>query len=351
MATLTETAYHTRRAINWAILGIIAYILLRIFWSIFVMVWLTVFPPKAPPPNHAFGKLPAIKFPEPQATPSGQLTFTLETIEGRVPPASPSATVYFMPKSPANLLALTKTQDFARRLSFDPTPIAETKNIYRFEDPELIVRRLRYDIVSNNFILRYAFEQDPGVFSERNVPGTAGALAEAKSMLQVYELFVPELAGGRQTATFLRLSGNRLTPTTSQSQADAVRVDFFRRRVGGGSVFTPYPDEGLVSLVFSGANNTKKRILQFAYTFWPIDYETTATYGLKTSDQAWEELKTGVGYIARYPKTDSTVTVRNAYLGYYDSFEPQTYLQPIFVFEGDDGFLGFVPAIAPPWTE
>ncbi|KKU87919.1 MAG: hypothetical protein UY16_C0016G0011 [Candidatus Gottesmanbacteria bacterium GW2011_GWA2_47_9] len=351
MATLTETAYHARRAINWAILAVIAYVILRAFWSIFVVVWLTVFPPKAPPPNHAFGKLPAIKFAEPQATPSGQLTFTLETIQGRVPPASPSATVYFMPKSPANLLALTKTQDFAKRLSLNPTPIAETKNIYRFEDPDLLLRRLRYDIVSNNFILRYGFEQDPGVFSERNIPGSAGALAEAKNMLQVYELFVPELAGGRSTVTYLRISGNKFTPTTSQSQADAARVDFFRRPVGGIPVFTPYPDEGLVSFVFSGANNTKKRVLQFAYTFWPIDYETSATYGLKSSEQAWEELKSGKGYIARYPKTGNVITVRNARLGYYDSFEPQTYLQPMFVFEGDDGFLGYVPAVAPPWTE
>src|SRR5574341_83088 len=206
MASLTETAYHTRRIVNWAILAVIAYILLRIFWSVFIALWLAIFPPKPPAPNHAFGRLPAVKFPEPQATPSGQFTFTLETIQGRVPPASESATVFFMPKSPANLLALTKTQDLARRLRLNPTPIAETKNIYRFEDADSIVRRLRYDIVSNNFILRYAFEQDPGVFSERNVPSSAGALAEAKSMLQVYELFVPELAGGRQTVTYLRLS-------------------------------------------------------------------------------------------------------------------------------------------------
>ncbi len=351
MATLTETAYHTRRVINWTILAIVSYILLRIFWSVFVSVWLIVFPPKAPPPNHAFGKLPAVKFPDPQSTPSGQLTFTLETIEGRVPAASASATVYFMPKSPANLLGLTNTQEFARRLNFAPTPIAETKNIYRFEDPMLVLRRLRYDIVSNNFILRYNFENDPGVFSEKSVPGTAGALAEAKSMLQVYELFNPELAGGRQIVTFLQISGDKLIPTTSQSQADAVRVDFFRRPVGGAPIVTPYPDEGLVSFVFSGATNSKKRVLQFAYTFWPIDYQTTATYALKPSQQAWEELKAGHGYIARYPKTGTAITVRSAHLAYYDSYEPQTYLQPVFVFEGDDGFLGYVPAVAPPWTD
>ena len=351
MASLTETAYYTRRTINWLILATITYFLLRAFWSVLLVAWLTVFPPKPQPPNHAFGKLPAIKFPPPQATPSGQLTFILETIEGAVPPASPSATVYFMPKSPANLLGLTRTQEFAQRLRFNPTPIAETKYIYRFEDPETPLRRLRYDIVSNNFILRYAFDQDAATFALRNIPDAAGSLAEAKNILQVYDLFVPDLIDGKTAVTFLRSSGNQLVATTSQSQADAVRVDFFRRPVDGIPVFTPDPQEGLVSLVFSGATNTNKRVLQFAYTFWPIDYDTRATYSLKTSSQAWEELKTRKGHIARYPATGSVATVRNVHLGYYDTFEPQTYLQPLFIFEGDGGFLGYVPAVAPEWTE
>lgn len=351
MATLTETAYYARRAINWAILGIIAYFLLRIFWGLFVAGWLAVFPPRALPPNHAFGKLPALKFPAPTASPSGKLTFRLETIQGAVPPASPSATVYFMPKTPANLLALTRTEDFAQRLQFSPNPIAESKNIYRFDDPELPLRRLRYDIVSDNFVLRYGFEQESGVFAQRNLPSAGAAIAEAKTMLQTYQLYVPDLTAGTNAVTWLRFSGNQLVPTTSLSQADAVRVDFFRRPIGAIPVFTPYPGEGLSSFVFSGSDNIKKRVLQFAYSFWPIDYQTTATYAIKPSSQAWQELQQGLGFIARYPTTGTAVTVRTVYLAYYDSFEPQTYMQPIFVFEGDDGFLAYVPAIASPWTE
>ncbi|MBI5619928.1 hypothetical protein HY950_03130, partial [Candidatus Gottesmanbacteria bacterium] len=67
--------------------------------------------------------------------------------------------------------------------------------------------------------------------------------------------------------------------------------------------------------------------------------------------QAWQELQSGMGFIARYPATGASVTVRNVTIAYYDSFEPQMYLQPVFVFEGDDGFVSYVPAVAPPWTE
>ncbi|MFZ5844919.1 MAG: hypothetical protein ACOY0S_00430 [Patescibacteria group bacterium] len=352
MATLTETAYYTRRTINWIILAFIAYIVLRIFWSIFVALWLIIFPPKPPPPNHAFGKLPALKFPPPEASPAAQLTFRLETIQGSVPTASASATVYFMPKSPANLLAITRAQNLAKRLGFDPTPIQESKNLYRFNDPTLPLRRLRYDLVSNNFVLRYAFEQDPGFFTERNLPSQDEAIAEARSLLQTYNLYAEDIAGGKISLSFLKFNGNRLVTTTSLSQADSLRVDFFRKPIGGTPIFYPHPNEAPISLVFSGSRNANKRLIQFAYTYWPIDYQTLATYSLKTSYQAWQELQSGGGYIARYPLSGNNVAViRNVYLAYYDSFEPQTYLQPIFVFEGDEGFLAYIPAVASEWTE
>lgn len=350
MASLTETAYVARRAINWAILAVITYILIRIFWSVFSTVFLLVFPPKAIPPNHAFGKLPAVKFPE-TATPSAKLTFQLQTIEGTVPAASASAVVYFMPKTAPNLLGLNKAQDFARTLSLDPAPIQESKNIYRFNDAELPLRRLRYDIVSQNFILRYAFEQDPTLFIEKNFPLPEAAKTEAVNLLQNGGLYREDLSEGANTVTFLKLNGNQLDATTSLSQADAVRIDVFRRPIGDMQIRTPSPEEAPVSIILSGSSNPKKRVIQYAYTFWPVDYDTTATYGLKTSEQAWTELQGGSGYIARYPSTGNLAVVRNVFLAYYDSFDPQTYLQPIFVFEGDNGFIGYVPAVAPPWTE
>lgn len=348
--SLTDTAFYTRRAINWGILAVGAYILLRIFWSIFFALFLILFPPKAPPPNNAFGKLPAIKFPA-VATPSAQLTFQLQTIEGDVPRASPSANVYFMPKTAPNLLAIGGAQEFAGRLQFDPTPIQESKNIYRFNDREFPLRRMRYDIVSGNFILRYAFEQDPSIFTEKNFPSPEAIQVEATNLLQQYDLIKEDFARGATNVTFLRLNGVELTPTSSLSQADSVRVDFFRAAIGDMKLFTPNPSEAPVSVIYSGAAANKKHILELAYTYWPIDLTISATYGLITSSQAWENLQAGGGYIARYPTSGNIAVVRSVTLGYYDSYDPQTYLQPIFVFEGDNGFLAYVPAVSSPWTE
>lgn len=350
--SLTETAYYTRRAINWSIIGVIGYIILRAFWGIAVIAYLQIFPPKPVPANHAFGKLPAVRFPTPVASPSGQLIFQLETIEGSVPRASASANVYFMPKTGSNLLALSKAQNFAKRLGFGtvPAPEPSNKNVYRFDDPTSQLRHLWYDIVSTNFIMRYSYEQDAGLFLERTIPTAASAQQETRTLLQSYALFPTDFVGGSVKVTYLKIGEGKLTPVGSQTQADVARIDFFRPNIANTPVITSVVGEAPISITLSGSKNSKKRVVQFVYTYWPIDYLTSATYALKPSAYAWQELQSGGGYIVRYPK-GPVATVRNVYLAYYDSFEPQTYLQPVFVFEGDDGFLAYVPAVDPAWTE
>ncbi len=348
--SLTETAYYTRRTINWTILGVIGYFILRIFWGIAVIVWFIVFPPQAPPPNHAFGKLPAIKFPS-VASSSARPTLQLETIDGTLAIASTSANVYFMPKSAPNLLGLNRAQEFAREFQFDPTAIQENKNIYRFNDTENQLRRLRYDIVSKNFIVRYAFERDASLFIEKNFTSAEALKIEAYSSLQSNDLLHDDIDDTNATISYLRLLSDQLIPTTSLSQSDVVRIDFFRKNIGDMLVVTPTHDEAPISIMLSGASNAKKRLIQFAYTYWPVDYQTTATYPLKTTSMAWEELQQGKGYIAKYPKGSLTATVRSVSLAYYDSFDPQIYLQPVFVFEGDNGFIAYVSAISGEWTE
>jgi len=350
MASLTITAFHTRRVINWAILAFILYIIIRLSWGIFVAIWLMLFPPPPTPANHAFGKLPSIQFPKMTETPD--LQYRLETIEGYVPPASESAMVFFMPKNPANLLALTNAKEFAKQLEFTAEPAQESKYLYIFTDPQESLRQLRYDIVSKNFTIRYLYEQDTSLFTQRDVPLPDTALREAQGILQNFLLYSGDIANGASTIQFLKFSGDSLIPTTSHSQADALRIDYFRGPVAGTKIFYPNPDQGPITFVYSGSKLSKKRLLEFTYNYWPIDPLTNATYTLKPSTQAWQELQSGGGYIARFPKGDrKDVIIRKVYLGYYDSLASQTYLQPIFVFEGDNGFIGYVPAVAPPWTD
>jgi hypothetical protein len=350
MSNLTETSYYARRAINWLVLGVAAYILLRILWAIFVAIIILIFPPKAAPPNHRFGVLPSIQFPA-QASPSATFTFRLETIEGVVPSASESATVYFMPKSPANLLALPKTQQFTEQLGFNPKEIQETKTIYRFGDDEFPLRTLRYDIISNNFTLQYAYGFDQAIFSSGAAPSVETAIKLAQDFLSGNRLLPKDFSLQDLRTTNLTLVGDQLIKTPSVTLTNAIKVNTQRSNIGGVPVYYPNPDDSPISLVISGSPIQKKRILSVSYIYWPIEYQTYATYKIKPSQEAWQELQAGKGFIARYPAQGTEAIVRSVHLGYFDSVSPQTYLQPIFVFEGDDGFLAYVQAVATPWIQ
>lgn len=351
MASLTETAYQTRRAINWTILAVIVYIILRLFWSFLVVFWMFLFPPREAPPTHAFGKLPKLAFPQPESSPSSQLTFTLQTISGNLPEQPAASRVYFMPKQAPNLLAISKTQEFAKRLDLDTTPIQETRTVYRFNDLQTPLRRLRYDIVSDNFILRYSYEQDIGVFS--GVLNDAEKIKEeARLYLENLSLYLEDFKNGEQKVTYLKLVGNLLVPVPNISQLNAMRVDFFRGPINKLPLMTPVPTDGQVQILFSPSQDAKRKILEVIYTYWPVDQDTFATYSLRTVNQAWQELQSGSGYIAQYPTNgEMLATIRNVSMAYYDTYDPQTYLQPIYVFEGDHDFKAYVPAVSSEWIE
>src|SRR3990167_4726496 len=95
--SLTETAYYTRKAINWGIIGLVVFFILRFLFDSALNTWRQLHPPPPPAPTVAFGKLPALKLPNNKED-AANFKFTLETIEGKPYVASTSAAVYYIPK-------------------------------------------------------------------------------------------------------------------------------------------------------------------------------------------------------------------------------------------------------------
>lgn len=350
MASLTETAFYTRKGIRWGAVVFIGLIVLRISFDILVTELRRAFPPPPLKINNYFGKLPKIIFPE-SASPSGQLLFTLQTISGSVPRASDAARVYFMPKNKANLLSLSKAQAFVGKLGFTTTPRQISTTLYRWIDLRSPLRTIEMDIVSNHFKLSYSFVQDLTLFAERQIPSPQVAISETLTFFQLVNLPTQDLAWAKPVITYLKLVGDQLEPTTSQSQADAVRLNLFRRDYDGVKVLTDDPQKSVVTVVFSGSKRSDKRILSIDYAYWPLDAKNTGAYKLKSSETAWKELQAGNAYLAKLPANQTQIAITNIYLAYYDSREPQLFLQPVFVFEAEDKFRAYVPAVAPPWTE
>lgn len=348
MATLTQTAINTRRALKFGIIAIVVLIILRTTWVIGKDIWKKIHPPPPPPPTVAFGKLPKLKFPE-KETP--KLEYRLETIQGALPKLLDIGRVYFMPHQTPNLLALDRAKEKARQLGFISQPEKIEETIFRWTTSETPPTILEMDINNGNFHFRYQHENDQELLVQKNLPTNEQSAQEAKSFLQTNGLLTDDLATGSAEFDYLKYIPPKLIPAISLSEADFVRVNFFRADINDLRILPPNPKVALVSFLFSGNRQRGRRIIEVNYTYFPIDQNTSATYPLKPISVAWQELQNNSGYIANLGQNEKQIVIRKIYLAYYDSKETQNFLQLVYVFEGDRNFYGYVPAIATDWSE
>ena len=105
------------------------------------------------------------------------------------------------------------------------------------------------------------------------------------------------------------------------------------------------PDESNVWFMLTGGG-TNQKIIAGEYHHFPIDKEKQSTYPIKTAQQAWNDLQAGKGFIASLGENeDNTIKIRNVYLAYFDPAQYAQFYQPVAVFEGDNGFVAYVPAV------
>lgn len=359
MSTLTETAYYTRRGLKIVFFVVLGLIFFKIATTGLSTLFNTYrFGPgggpavPTPTPGVGFGKLPAIQFP-PGKAPIQPMTYTQEFIGGAIPEASSSARVYFVAKPAPNFLSLERSKEFAQSLGFPVEPVALSKTLYQWTDPEYHLRTLKKDILTGNFSLYLDFYKDPSPLAENELPYGKTAVSEALGFLGRYGLPVPEMAedGSGAKVSFWRSTGSELLPVSSVSEADITRVDLFRAPQDNFPLVTAFSEEAPIYFLFSGSGG-KTRVLLWRYVFRIVEGGIFTTYPLKTTKQAWEELEDGKGYIANWGAVKGThATIRKVYLAYFDSETYQSYLMPVFVFEGDGGFMVYVSAVANEWVE
>ncbi|MFZ5365941.1 MAG: hypothetical protein ACOZBZ_01480 [Patescibacteria group bacterium] len=350
MATLTETAYYTRKGIKYGAIALVVFLVFRFIWGITSAYLRKIHPPPPPPPTVSFGKLPKIDFPKKEGLPT--LSFKLETIQGAVPKLDSISKVYFSVKPGATLLSLDRAKETAKKMGFSTNPQALSSKTYRFQTQTTPPTSLDIDIITLNFKLYYDFSSDQTILTEKKLPSNDQAISEAKSFLSSAGLLAQDLSLGKAQVSYLKYQAPNLMPAISLSEADFVKVGLFREDLGGLPILPENPKEGSITFLFSGARAREKRIVEINYNYNKIERESFATYPLKSAQTAWQELQGGKGFIASLGEnTDGKITVRKVYLAYFDSPQPQNFLQPIFVFEGDRDFFAYVSAVDSKWIE
>lgn len=342
MITLTQASITARKSIRYSIYGIIAIVILRGIILSSIALYNKLFPAPPPPPTVAFGKLSKIPFPERS---KHNINFTLETTDGTLPQFPLTANVYFMPKTSSNLLSLDYATDRASRLGFDESPQQSTESLYKFNH-KTAATTLETNIITGTFSLSYDLNADPSPLSVRP-PLPELARNSIKTYLTAAGLYPKDLEDGTIKSKYLKTQSGGFITALSQSDANLVRIDLFRKNYSELPVVTPTPDEGNVWFMVSGLRERGREVLAGEYYYFPVDESQSSTYPIVSSELAWQSFASGNYYPASLGTTvdGDNIKIRRVYLAYYDAGVYTEFLQPVYVFEGDKDFVGYVPAV------
>lgn len=343
MTALTNISITSRKVIRYGIYLIVFLIVGRIFLNVGISVYKKLFPAPPPAPTVKYGKLSKIPFPQNGIT--AKLTYTLETADGSLPTNIPTqAKIYFMPKTSANLLSLDAAKSKAEALGFTSNEQQVSETIYRFKSPNF-PSTFQMNIISETFSVSYDLAADKSPLDYRP-PVAEVAATNFKSFLTEANMLPGDLSG-TITHDFLKINNGQLVSAMSLSEANFVKVNLFRKNYDDLPAMTGNPNQANVWAIVSGANNEGQKIIASEYHYHAVDETQFSTYPIKTPSEAFTELQNGQGFIASLGlnKDGDNLKIRHIYLAYFDPDTITEYYQPIYVFEGDNGFIAYLPAV------
>lgn len=343
MTSLTKIAIISRKIIRYGIYLVIFLIVGRIFLNLGIKIYKKVFPAPPPAPTVRYGKLTKIPFPENGVT--AKLTYTIETAEGGLPTNIPTqAKVYFMPKTSANLLSLDTAKSKAAALGFSTDIQQVSETVYKFKNSNY-PSTLQMNIITGTFSISYNLISDKSPI-DLKPPVAEVAASDFRSFLSEANILPGDLTGST-THDFLKISNGQLVSALSLSEANFVKINLFRKNYDDLPSVTENPNQANVWAIISGARNQSQQIIASEYHYNSVDESQYSTYPIKTPTEALTELQAGKAFIANLGlnEKEGTLKIRRVFLAYFDPDAITEYYQPIYVFEGDNGFVAYLPAV------
>ncbi len=345
MTGLTQVAISARRAIRYTILTIIFLIVGKFALDTSITIYRRIFPAPPPPPTIKFGKLGKIPFPGNGIT--AKFNYTLETPEGGLPTNIPTqAKVYFMPKPNPNLLSLDVSKEKAKSLGFTNEPIQESDFLYKFGNPNF-PSYMQINIITGTFSISYDLTADRSPISTRP-PASEVAASQFRSLLSSANILPDDLTGP-SNHEFFKFSNGQMVSALSLSESDVTKVNLNRKSYDNLPSVTGNTNEANVWAIVSGSTNREQQVIAAEFHYYPVDESQYSTYPIKTPAEAFTELQNGLPYIASLGlnKDAENLKIRRVYLAYFDPEVESNFYQPVYVFEGDNGFTAYVPAVSP----
>lgn len=332
----------SRNLIKYGGIGLVVFLFLWTGMTAAIKAYKAAHPPYTPP-DMRFGILPKLVFPEKTFE---KKEFT-KALPGDVfPKFSDQAKVYvvYLPKTLYGSLDYAKS--IAKDLGFagEPTETKTGSGIYEFKS-ENLNQVLRMNVLDGSFVLKYPYESDQMLLSPDKMPMKEGAIDIARAYLAKANKLPKDIEGGEKKVSFWKIEFDGLKLVESLSEANMIRVDFFRETTDNKlKLMTSEPGKAAISVLVSGSSVEGKKVVEINYRYVDIDRQSFSSYPIKTVETAFNDLKAG-NYWPASDNQSGSAKIKNVYLAYFEPVNLTNYLQPVFVFEGDNQFVGYVSAI------
>jgi hypothetical protein len=328
--SLTEAAASIKKGFRYFLLALLGLAGLWIVILIVMALFNSIYPLFASP-DLAFGNIPKPSIPAPKTQ---NLTFSIDTVDGKLPSLPKIMTVYKFTPPTASLLDVDQANTLAAGFGLNTQPVVLGKQTYQYSDPVSSTLTLTIDIVSKNFSINSNFN-DPKVPQTPLNDSTDNITKLARQILQTHILLNPDMKSSSAIVSNVKLVGSNIIPADSISNANFTRIDIFRSSVGGYAIVGPVAHQSLINMLLGTSTQQSNNLVQLSYTYWPFDLGQKGTYPVISSDTAYQNLQQGKATLV-LPVAGgiSNVKIQNIGLAYFEDSTFQPYLEPIILFTG-----------------
>lgn len=343
MFTLSQASYDTKEILKWGGLFIAGLVIIIVFIQIFLVVKEAIFPTPPPKPTVAFNKLDPQLFPVNNT--GKKLTYKINTLTGYLPSFLNQTKVFKIQTFTPDLLSLQNAKAKVLVVGFASNPTQVSNTVYEWTNTDFagLTQTIKMNIINNNFTLTSDFASNQALYS-KNLVNEKDSIKAATNYLSQINTLPGDIDTNRTKTKFITIQNGVSMPSTSLSDSKGVEVDYFQKDVNSMSLVYEKPNSSSLNFLVGPDGE----ILQAQY-FYQTPTNESATYPIKTSALAYEDLQKGFAYIASYDGSSTSVSINNAFLAYYMSSQAQNFLMPVIVFQGSDNFTAYVPAVTDEW--
>ncbi|MDO8657516.1 MAG: hypothetical protein Q7K55_02150 [Candidatus Levybacteria bacterium] len=342
MISLHDTSEDIKEISKWGGILIATIVTVVLLFKVGGNIKEVFWPTQKPGPTVCFDKLPDINFPQNNVI--EKFNYIIDTKSGNLPSFPDRVNIYDIIQPTPNFLDLSRAQEKTSRIGFREKGSLISDTLYRWTEETAPFREIKYDILSLDFSFTSNFMSDPDVLSGN--PDESSSIPIAQSFLSDLNSFPIDIDMAKTKTTLLSISNSELIPAEKPSVANIIRVDFYPKDVDNTPLFFTHPPYSLINVLISDRELGTK-IVEVNFSHKNLGTKS-CTYPIKTADKAFLELKSQKAYLASFPETGKEIPIKDAFLAYYVSENPQKYLIPVIVFRGE-GFYAYVRAITDEW--